>query len=182
MKSILKIILLSSVVLSSCGRDEESQVKSEEVLVQLPVFLSQKFDTEDIVAFTEGKEGTKFGKKVRAVDRIPGVSVKEEDVIRSLVEDIELNKDAIAIADQSKEGRELLKDFSTYVYSKDKKGEFEDSLEALKMASEDGVGSIIELVKVWPAKRVDVDILKIMKNDDDFQRILDGLNDLNESR
>ena len=108
------------------------------------------------------------------------MSVKKEDVIAALTDEIVLNPDAIKNADQTEEGIELLKDFSEYVYSKDKKGEIEDSVVALNLAGADGVGSILELVQVWPSKRVDVNILKVINNEEDFQRILDGLNDLNQ--
>jgi hypothetical protein len=177
------LITVAAILIASCGQDtKNSEVDSEQVLIKLPAFMSMKFETSDIVAFSKGEEDTKFGKKVRQIDRIPGVSVKEEDVIEALVDELELNKDAIALADKSDEGIELLKDFSEYVYSKDKKGEIEDSVVALQIASQDNVGSIVELVEVWPAKRVDVNILKIMNNEDDFQRILDGLNDLNSGK
>jgi len=177
----LSILLASIFLMLSCGQNEQrSDVSSEEVLIKLPVFLSLKFETSDIVAFAQGKNGTKFGAKVDQVNKIPGISIDKKELIRSLKEPLPLNKEAVAVADQSAKGRKLLADFSTYVHSGDKKGDYKDSLIALKISAEDGSGSILELIQVWPSKRVDVNILKIITNESDFQRILDGLNELNE--
>lgn len=181
MKSLKCILFfLLSICIVSCGQEQKSQVKADEVLVKLPLFLSMKFDTVDVVAFSKGEDNTKFGKRIDQLDSLPGVSVKKEDVIAALTDEIVLNPDAIKNADKTEEGIELLKDFSEYVYSKDKKGEIEDSVVALNLAGADGIGSILELVQVWPSKRVDVNILKVINNEEDFQRILDGLNDLNQ--
>ena len=83
---------------------------------------------------------------------VPGVSVKKEDVIAALTDEIVLNPDAIKNADKTEEGIELLKDFGNYVYSKDKKGEIEDSVVALNLAGADSIGSILELVQVCRQK------------------------------
>jgi hypothetical protein len=181
MKSLHVVVMfILGAVVVSCGLENTSQTKADKVLVKLPFWLSQKFETSDVIAFSEGEEGTNFGKRIDQLDGLPGVEVDKQDVIESLTDEIVLNSEAIKNADQSKEGRKLLKDFSEYVYSEDKKGEISDSLVALKAAGADGVGSILELIKVWPSKRVDVDILKVLNNEDDFQKILDGLNNLNQ--
>ena len=65
MKSLKCVLFfLISICIVSCGQEQQSQVKADEVLVKLPLFLSMKFDTVDVVAFSKGEDNTKFGKEL----------------------------------------------------------------------------------------------------------------------
>ena len=66
---VFKMYFVSlSICIVSCGQEQKSQVKADEVLVKLPLFLSMKFDTVDVVAFSKGEDNTKFGKRIDQLD------------------------------------------------------------------------------------------------------------------